>query len=145
MTKTTAIILRELATPEEWAAMFKLVKHQNREITQKEFKSLLAEMRARHYRCLGAYAGSKLVGIMGFWIAVRFWNRKHVDIDNVVIDEKWRSKGIGKKMLAWVEREARKQGCTMAVLDSYTTAHKAHRFYFREGYGILGYHFTKHL
>ncbi len=145
MPKTPAITVKELQTHEEWASMFALIKHQNKEMTKKEFTRLLAEMRPRGYRCIGAYLSGELVGIMGFWISFRFWCRKYIDIDNVVVDEKHRGRGIGRKMLLWVEKEGRRENCQMAVLDSYTTAQKAHRFYFREGYAILGYHFTKYL
>lgn len=144
-TRTPAITIAELKTPESWQSMFALVKHQNKEITRKMFNALLLEMRARGYRCIGAYEAGALVGIMGFWVAYRFWCHKYIDIDNVVVHPTKRNRGIGKKMLDWVEREGKRQNCDMAVLDSYTTAHKAHRFYMREGYEILGYHFTKHL
>jgi GNAT superfamily N-acetyltransferase len=144
-TRPLACTLREIKTPAEWKAIFTLVKQQNKDMTRKEFETLLAEMRKQGYRCVGAYAQGALVGIMGFWIGYRFWCHKYIDIDNVVVEKSLRSRGIGRKMLAWVEKEAKRQNCAMAVLDSYTTGHNAHRFYFREGYCILGYHFTKHL
>lgn len=145
MPTTKPVTFREIATAPEWLAMYPLIKQQNKDMTRKEFQSLLKSMREAGYRCLGAFIGGELVGIMGFWIGHRFWCHKYVDIDNVIVDKAYRNRRIGKRMLAWVEKEARKQGCAMAVLDSYTTAHNAHRFYFREGYAILGYHFTKHL
>jgi len=139
------ITIRELKTTPQWQSMFALVKLQNEDITPKQFEKFLGEMRERGYRCVGAYHGRTIVGIMGFWVSYRFWCHKYIDIDNVIVKEGKRSLGIGKKMLAWVEREGKRQKCHMAMLDSYTTSHDAHRFYFREGYCILGYHFTKHL
>jgi GNAT superfamily N-acetyltransferase len=140
----TRIILRELEHTTEWKAMFRLIKQQNTHLTQKRYTQLLSEMRASGYRCAGAFLGGELVGVMGFWIGHRFWCDKYIDIDNVIVDKPHRSLGIGKKLLSWVEEEGKRQHCQLAVLDSYTTAHQAHRFYFREGYAILGYHFTKH-
>lgn len=146
MRKTSShptIKIRELASAADWRAIAPLVQQQNPDIPPTECAALLKSMRAGGYRCAGAFQGKALVGIMGFWIGFRFWCRKYIDIDNVIVDEAARSQGIGKALLAWVEEIARAEGCTMAVLDSYTTAHRAHRFYFREGYVVLGYHFTK--
>ena len=145
MPKHSRITLREIRTPDEWRAMHHLVKQQNKDLSKKQFEPLLKEMRARGYRCIGAFAAGELLGIMGFWIGFRFWCRKYIDIDNVIVDANHRSRGIGSKMLKHVEKIAREENCYMAVLDSYTTAQNAHRFYFREGYAILGYHFTKYL
>jgi diamine N-acetyltransferase len=140
-----AVVVRELKTKEAWLEMYSLIKQLNKQMGPKQFEALLIEMLARGYRCVGAYQGKKLVGAAGFWIGYRFWCRKYIDIDNVVVDEKHRAKGIGKKMMVWIEREGRKRGCESAMLDCYTTHHQSHRFYFREGYTIIGYHFIKDL
>jgi GNAT superfamily N-acetyltransferase len=143
--KPALITIRELKGAQELASIYPLVKLHNRHITRALFDGILKEMLARGYRCIGAFDGRQLVGICGFWVGYRFWCHKFIDLDNVIVDEAARSRGIGQKMVAWVEKEAKKQGCNLAGLDSYTTAHAAHRFYFREGYSILGYHFTKRL
>ena len=125
--------------------MYPLLKLTNTTLTKAEFNKLLPVMRKKGYRCLGVFHDGTLIAITGFWVGVRFWCRKYIDIDNVVVVEKWRRHNIGKRMMAWIENEGRKQRCNMAVLDCYTTFHQAHRFYHREGYSILGYHFTKDL
>ncbi|NBO19308.1 MAG: GNAT family N-acetyltransferase [Proteobacteria bacterium] len=142
---TPRITLRELTTARHWQQAYPLLCQQNKDLSHADYLAMLADMRQAGYRCVGAFAGVQLVGVMGFWVGTRFWCRKYIDLDNVVVDEKQRSRGIGKKLLDWVEAEGRRQGCRMAVLDSYTTAHRAHRFYYREGYVALGYHFTKQL
>lgn len=140
-----SILIREITAQEEWVAMYALIKQQNKDMTRKDYNSLLKEMRARGYRALGAFDGAKLVGVMGFWVSYRFWCQKYIDIDNVIVDQSHRNRGIGKKLLTRIEKEGKRQNCDMAMLDSYVTAHQAHRFYYREGYVALGYHFTKHL
>lgn len=144
-TRTPRIAIRELASPAHWRAAFPLVKQQNPNMTQREYSALLPKMRQAGYRCIGAYSGEALVGILGFWVGHRFWCHKFLDLDNVIVDEKARSRGIGEKLVRWAEEEAIRQDCHIVGLDSYTTSHRAHRFYFREGYVILGYHFTKKL
>jgi GNAT superfamily N-acetyltransferase len=143
--KSSSLVLRELKKPADWQAMFRLIKQLNKSMTKKQYDGMLADMLARGYRAVGAYQGDTLVGVSGFWVSVRFWCHKYIDIDNVVVDEKIRSKGIGAKLIAWIEKEGRRQKCEMSMLDCYTTHHKSHRFYFRQGYCILGYHFTKDL
>ncbi len=144
--KTTAsVIIRELTSKADYQSMYPLIKTLNKEMTKKRFGELLAQMLPRGYRCVAAYQNGKLVGLTGFWEGYRFWCGHYIDLDNVVVDPAIRSKGIGQKMVTWVEKEGKRLGCTMAGLDSYNTAYSAHRFYFREGYRILGYHFTKEL
>jgi GNAT superfamily N-acetyltransferase len=145
MGQKVAVTLREIAESSEFAAMYPLVKLTNPDLTRRDFDALLAEMRPQGYRCVGAWQGGKLVAICGFWRGTRFWCRRFIDLDNVVVEPRLRSTGIGKKLVAWVEKEAKRHKCSLMGLDSYTTAHAAHRFYFREGYIILGYHFVKKL
>jgi GNAT superfamily N-acetyltransferase len=143
--RKTALSIRELTTQKEWLSMHALIRQLNKDLNKKQFETVLIEMLDKGYRCVGAYEENTLIGVMGFWVGYRFWCGKYIDIDNAIIDKHSRSRGIGKKLLAWIEKEGRRLSCDMAVLDSYTTSAQAHRFYFREGYCILGYHFTKHL
>lgn len=136
----------ELNTDAEFEPAYPLVKQMNPEMSKAEFSRRLNKMRPQGYRCIAAVDESgKYLGICGFWQGTRFWCGDFIDLDNVVVDEGARSKGTGKKLLDWVEKEAKKQGCAQLGLDAYTTAHGAHRFYFREGYIIKGYHFVKPL
>lgn len=144
-TNRKSISLREILHASEFLAMYKLVKLQNKDLARKEYSRLLAEMLPMGYRCVGAWQGKKLVGICGFWSGTRFWCGRFIDLDNVIVDSALRSKGIGKKLVAWVEKEAKRHKCKIVGLDCYVTAHDAHRFYFREGYISLGYHFIKKL
>ena len=66
-------------------------------------------------------------------------------VDDLVVDSRVRSRGYGKQLLAYVEAEARARGCNELQLISRTTREEAHRFYFREGFGIECFHFRKQL
>ena len=66
-------------------------------------------------------------------------------MDDLVTAEDTRSKGHGKRMLGWLARVAREEGCRSLQLDSGVVRHEAHRFYFREGMKISSYHFSKAL
>ena len=66
-----------------------------------------------------------------------------MEIDNLVIDEKYRSAGIGKSLCDWMVKTAKQEGCETAMLDAYVENSAAHRFYYREGYIARGFHFIK--
>lgn len=135
----------ELKTTADFAPALKLVQQTNPQLTKQQFTARLKKMQPLGYRCIAYVEKGKYIGLCGFWHGTRFWCGDFIDLDNVVVDEKARSKGIGKKMLDWVEKEAKLLKCDQLGLDCYAHFYDAHRFYFREGYIIKGYHFTKQL
>lgn len=137
--------IRELTTPKELAGIYPLIRTLNPKITKKTFASQLRAMREKGYRCIAAFDGGEMVGLCGIWTGTKFWCGDYIEIDNFIVREDWRGSGIGKALVAWVEEEGRRLGCRLSMLDSYVTAHHAHRFYFKAGYVILGYHLTKEL
>ena len=65
----------------------------------------------------------------------------HMYVDDLVTDERVRSRGHGKAMLDWLRAEAQRLGCTRLTLDSGTHRKDAHAFYLREGLRIEAFHF----
>ncbi len=68
---------------------------------------------------------------------------KFLYVDDLVTTENARSRSYGKRMLDWLVGVAREEGCGSLQLDSGVQRHGAHRFYFREGMKIFGYHFSR--
>jgi len=62
-------------------------------------------------------------------------------IDDLVCDETTRSQGHGSRLTNTLKDEARAHGCSEIQLISRVQREKAHRFYFREGFGIECFHF----
>lgn len=62
-------------------------------------------------------------------------------VDDLVTDESVRSKGYGARIVSCLKAEAVAHGCSEIQLISRITREKAHRFYFREGFGIECFHF----
>lgn len=135
----------ELKTKADFAPALRLVQQTNPQLTHKQFSERLKKMQKIGYRCIAYVEKGKMLGICGFWHGTRFWCGDFIDLDNVVVDEKVRGGGVGKKMVDWVEKEARRLKCDQLGLDCYVTYHAAHRFYVRENFIIKGYHFTKAL
>jgi ribosomal protein S18 acetylase RimI-like enzyme len=129
--------------PAEMLGIFPLIKQLNPTMGKALFAKRLKAMLAGGYGAVAVFDGKTIVALSGFWIRTRFWCGKQLDIDNVIVDKAYRGKGLGTRMNEWLENLAKKESIELIVLDSYATAHKAHAFYHRQGYGITGYHFTK--
>lgn len=138
--------LRELL-PDELPDIYPLVHELNQPMNpafdRPRFDQLLAHMRTTGYRCLGAFDEGKLVAVCGFTIFTRLWCGRQLDLDNFIVTESCRGQKVGERMLEWLEALAKAEGCEVIVLDSYSQSHATHRFYFRAGFIIKGYHFYK--
>jgi GNAT superfamily N-acetyltransferase len=62
-------------------------------------------------------------------------------VDDLVADERVRSRGYGAQLIARLKDEARALGCSEVQLISRVIREPAHRFYFRQGFGIECFHF----
>jgi GNAT superfamily N-acetyltransferase len=136
------LIIREL-TLEELPLVLPLIELHNPKIPPEELRLRLESMIPHQYHCIAAFQENRMVGVAGYWIGVRFWCGKYMDVDNVVVDPGLRSRGIGSRMMEWLHHKAAELQCQLVVLDSYVNYAEAHRFYFREGYQIVGFHFKR--
>jgi len=73
------------------------------------------------------------------------YSRKSAEIVELVVDEKHRSKGTGKILLAALEKIAIDGGCVRIDVSSSKKRESAHRFYEREGFASTHYKFSKEL
>ncbi len=137
------IIITELKNKEQMLEQLYLIQQLTAGITKENYSEMLDTMLANGYRQVGAYENGQCVGLSGFWINTKIYSDKYVELDNVIIDHNHRSKQIGKLLCDWIISEAKLQGCKTAMLDAYVENKEAHRFYFREGYTIRGFHFLK--
>jgi GNAT superfamily N-acetyltransferase len=140
--KSPKITLRELSA-QEITGIYPLISILNPKLTQKTFAQRLAEMLPKGYCVVAAFEGERMIGLSGFWINMKFWCGRQLDIDNFVVHPDYRSKNIGKKLITWLEKKALELKVDLIVLDTYASAHLAHRFYFRNGFTMTGYHMTK--
>ena len=142
--ETTDVTIRELHA-DEFPSILPLIERHNVNVPPDELRRRLDVMAPQGYHCIAAFHEGRIVGVAGYWLGARFYCGEYMDVDNVVVDPELRSHGIGAKMMDWLESKARDLGCKTVVLDSYVTYAGAHRFYFRQGYEILGYHFFKRM
>ena len=71
------------------------------------------------------------------------FSHKTMEIVNLVVDENVRGCGIGKELLAYVEKISIDAGCVRVEVDSGKQREAAHRFYYREGFTCSHYKLTK--
>lgn len=81
--------------------------------------------------------------VSGFRISASLAWGKYIYVDDIVSEDKGRSRGYGKHMLDWIARHGKEQGCGEMHLDSGVQRHAAHRFYLRERMDIVFYHFKR--
>jgi len=124
---------------------FHLLKQLNPNLKETNFKTMLAEMFQYPYKMLGVFENGKCIAISGYWIMTKFYCGRYLEMDNVVVDENYRSKGIGKLICDELEKIALKENCRVMMLDAYISNESAQVFYEREGFEKKGYHFLKRL
>jgi GNAT superfamily N-acetyltransferase len=126
--------------------MFSLLKQLNPDMTEEVYRERLRAIVAQGgYFQIACYIDNTPVGVTGVWIGTQLWCGKFIEVDNFVVDQAHRKHGVGRALLEWVENKGREEGCQMMRLDSYVTADTAHRFYFRHGLKVRGFHMTRDL
>ena len=120
-----------------------LLNQLNENTPEALLKERLLEMVTQNYECAVMYDKSKIVGICGIWYMTRHYIGKSMEVDHVVIDDAYRSKGLGRIFFDWIYDHATSKGCEASELNAYVNNPKSHKFYYNEGYNIYGFHFLK--
>ncbi|WP_138433294.1 GNAT family N-acetyltransferase [Winogradskyella algicola] len=101
------------------------------------------EMKHQNYECAIILNNNDIVGVTGLWFCTRHYIGKSVEIDHVYIKPKHRNKGLGKLFMAWITDYCKEKGFESLELNTYVQNYPSHKFYYNEGFEILGYHFLK--
>lgn len=136
------MIIKELHTKEEMLSCFHVLKELYPTLTIEAYSAELDEMLPNNrYFQVSVFEDAECIGLTGVWIGTKLWCGKYAEIDNLVVSAKYRSKGAGKIMIDYVKTLAKKEGCSMVALDSYTTNFKAHKLFYAEAFVPKGFHF----
>lgn len=105
------------------------------------FAANLAE-RNVHYHL--ALLNGEVVGMVGLQLQFHLHHVNWVgEIQELVVMPQARGYGVGSKLMAWAEQQARIAGAELTELSTSTKRLDAHRFYLREGYQQTHFRFTK--
>ncbi|MBP6828263.1 MAG: GNAT family N-acetyltransferase [Saprospiraceae bacterium] len=135
--------IRLLTQKAEMAPLYPLIRQLSPKVTEERYLFLLDDMLTRGYRMAAAYEGDTCVGLSGIWIGTKIYSGKYMELDNVVVSETHRSKGIGQLLCDFATALALEEGVEMMMLDAYRENHRAHAFYEREGFIRRGFHMLR--
>jgi N-acetylglutamate synthase-like GNAT family acetyltransferase len=88
----------------------------------------------------------KIVGLAGLHTSLSVeYDEPAAKLSALVVDERYRRRGVGETLVAAMETEARRRGCCLIFLTTAERRHDAHAFYRRVGFEETGRRFAKRL
>jgi GNAT superfamily N-acetyltransferase len=134
------------STDEDIAATFDVMAQLRPHLARESYVALVRRlMDSERFALAAVRDGGAVVAVAGYRVMEMLYCGRLMYIDDLVTDERARSRGYGKALLDWLKQEARRLGCNEVQLISRVTREDAHRFYFREGLGIEAFHFRAKL
>jgi GNAT superfamily N-acetyltransferase len=90
--------------------------------------------------------GGELVGLVGIHVSqVLAYDGDAAKVSEIVVDDRYRRRGIGGRLMEVAEEEARRRGCVVLFLTTAERRKDAHAFYRRLGFEETGRRFAKPL
>ena len=120
-------------------------KFTNNTFTDAILEQRFSEMVSQNYECAAIFDGDELIGVCGMWFCTRHYSGRSVEVDHVFIDDAYRGQGLGKQFFKWIYNYVKQKGYEAVELNTYVQNYPSHKFYYNEGFQILGYHFLKTL
>ena len=137
--------VREIPEGDGWADAFAVMRELRAHLDFETFSERCREARASDgYTLYGAYdEGGRLLGVMGVRTLVDLLHGRHLYVDDLVVTEAARSRGVGSRLLAHAERLAAEAGGVGLRLCTGIDHHAGRRFYEREGWTAKAVAFKK--
>jgi GNAT superfamily N-acetyltransferase len=133
-----------IATAGDAEAMARLIDELGYPVTAEEVESRLAEIEAAGHCALLAEMDDGVVGCLTTSMTLVLHRPAPVGrISLMVVDETFRSQGIGAQMVAAAERMLADKGCQLVEVTSNLRRTDAHRFWERNGYERTSARFAK--
>ena len=135
------IEIRKLHEVADMLPNWRLITQLTPELSEQEYRTLLAAMIPHNYFQAAVYEGDACVAVSGYWLGHKLYSGRYMEIDNFVVDEAHRDRGIGDALVKWLVDEAWREQCKHVMLDAYVENFRAHRFYYRHGFHARGFHY----
>jgi GNAT superfamily N-acetyltransferase len=129
----------------QWLRRAEGVHRQLRTALPADYEGKMRRVFAGGARMCLATEGEAVRGVAVYRIEENTFEGLHLYVDDLVTDEKARSRGVGRALMEHMQELARAAGCEAYTLDSGTQRTQAHKFYFREGMVVSSFHFRKPL
>jgi GNAT superfamily N-acetyltransferase len=140
------ISLAHAETDDQIAATFEVMRQFRPQLERDRYVPLIRSLMASDgLRLLVLAEDGAVRGVATYRVMNMLYCGKLLYVDDLVADERVRSRGHGARLVARLRKEGRALGCSEIQLISRVTREQAHRFYFREGFGIECFHFRARL
>jgi GNAT superfamily N-acetyltransferase len=97
-------------------------------------------------RVVVAELGAEVVGLASLHASLSVeYDEPAAKLGALVVDERYRRRGVGEALVAEMEAEARRRGCCLIFLTTAERRAEAHEFYRRVGFEETGRRFAKPL
>ncbi|HEX4020911.1 MAG TPA: GNAT family N-acetyltransferase [Acidobacteriaceae bacterium] len=132
---SAACILR-LPKPEDYEKMAELAGQLGYPCTADQIRVRLDAMQgsSEHVVYVAALSDGQVAGWIGAFVFRSVELSQRTEISGLVVDQKFRSLGIGKHLVAAVEQWSRSHGCDAISVHCNVTRSDAHRFYRKNDY-----------
>ena len=139
----SAAQIRPLDTEQDILDAWPVVQQLRPHLDSAALVAAVAAQRAEGYRCIGLFSGSRCLGFAGYRLQRMLAHGQFLYVDDLVTDAELRGQGCGRRLLDWLDAEARRAGCAGLQLDSGTQRQEAHAFYFGRGLRVTSFHFAR--
>lgn len=102
----------------------------------KQFESTLLEDWLENPMLFGAFYNGGMAGFIE--LSHEQWNNR-LRISNILVEETYRNKGIGKQLMAKAELVAKQRQARALILETQSCNYPAISFYKANGYSIVGF------
>lgn len=135
---------RELTTTADLAKGFQVLRELRTHISFERFLELdNAARRADRYTVVGAFEAGQCIAVMGYRVLFDLVHGKHLYVDDLVVTERCRSKGVGAALLREAETVAQRMNCDGLRLCTGIENEAGKRFYEREGWELRSVAYKK--
>ena len=136
------MIIHDAESDDEIAATFDVMRQLRSHLSPERYVPQVRDLMASDgYRLAFLTDDGVVRAVAGYRLMNMLYCGRLLYVDDLVTDERVRSRGYGARLLDWLKKEGRRQGCAELQLISRVTREQAHRFYFREGLGIECFQF----
>lgn len=133
--------IAEPASDPEIMRTYEVMRQLRPEMSPDEYVPAVRRLMAQEdYRLVTVLDDEQVRAVAGYRLMEMLYCGRILYIDDLVTDERVRSRGFGRQLLDWLKEAARARRCTEVHLDSRLHREAAHRFYEREGFTKTCYH-----
>lgn len=94
--------------------------------------------------CICAANGDEIIGILFSEFRSKFYDsKKRLYVEDLIVDEKYRGRGVGEKILLELVEYAKNNNCGSIELTSVLENEAAHRFYEKNNFKKHSYKFKQ--